>query len=340
MSSLIVQFGQIEKIKPHPNADRLEIIEIFGWQVVTQKDKYTVGDIVLHIPIDVVLPQWLSDTFGVTPYLSKGRVRAAKLRGEPSFGFVVSIEHVKPFLIPEAADAATALGITKYEPPVKPQSGDSAPDREDFPKYSSVENLRNFNRILVEGEQVVVTEKIHGTNCRIGVVSGEFLAGSRTMLRKRPIEDGAFKYNLYWFPFSLPEVRTMVEELAKNCKSVVVYGEVFGKVQSLHYGVKDGLAFRVFDINCDGQFINHDQVELLCANYNVPIVPKLYEGAYSIEKIRDLATGTTTLSDTHIREGVVVKPIVERRHPSIGRVIMKYVSDAYLFGEQSDSQEV
>jgi hypothetical protein len=38
---------------------------------------------------------------------------------------------------------------------------------------------------------------------------------------------------------------------------------------------------------------------------------------------------------------VVVKPMVERTDPKIGRVILKYVGDTYLFGDSiSDTQDV
>ena len=63
-------------------------------------------------------------------------------------------------------------------------------------------------------------------------------------------------------------------------------------------------------------------------------VPVLYEGPFSLEVVRQYSAGTTTFEDTHIREGVVVKPYHERTHPVIGRVVLKYLSDAYLFDDK------
>ncbi len=40
--------------------------------------------------------------------------------------------------------------------------------------------------------------------------------------------------------------------------------------------------------------------------------------------------------DAHIREGLVVRPLQEQTDPKIGRVLLKYVSDSYLFGEKTD----
>jgi len=92
MSSLIVQSNRLTSVAPHPNADRLELAIIGGWQTVVEKGKFQAGQLVTFIPPDTVLPKELSDRYGVTKYLSDGRVRAARLRGEPSYGFVVPAE--------------------------------------------------------------------------------------------------------------------------------------------------------------------------------------------------------------------------------------------------------
>ncbi len=44
--------------------------------------------------------------------------------------------------------------------------------------------------------------------------------------------------------------------------------------------------------------------------------------------------------DAHMREGLVVRAQSERIHPKVGRVILKYVSDTYLFGEKTDYTDV
>ncbi len=79
----------IEKILPHSNADALELAHVLGWQLVVKKGEHQVGERVVYFPIDTLLPVELSERFGVTQYLSKQRIRCARLRGEPSFGLVV-----------------------------------------------------------------------------------------------------------------------------------------------------------------------------------------------------------------------------------------------------------
>ena len=93
MSTLIVQVCKIEKVLPHENADALELCLIKDWQCVIPKGRYAAGELVTYVSIDAVIPQEHSDRWGFTKYLCNGRVRCAKLRGEPSFGVIVDREN-------------------------------------------------------------------------------------------------------------------------------------------------------------------------------------------------------------------------------------------------------
>jgi RNA ligase (TIGR02306 family) len=333
MSSLQVSVALIDQVLPHPNADRLEIAHVLGWQCVVPKGKHKEGEKVVYFPPDTVLPEDVSDRFGVTKYLSKGRIRCAKLRGEPSFGLVVE---------PDAdwqvgANVADAYGATKYEPPVQVTAGDAAPDHPLFVRYTDIENMRNFPDILVPGEPVVVTEKIHGTQCRVGMIEGVKMAGSKGLRRKEP---ESYVSSTYWYPWTLSGVQGMLAWLNSQHRQVILFGEVFGKkMQSLAYG-QQGLAFRAFDLLANGQYMDYLDFRTLCEEYGVPMVPVLHEGSFSLQSVRHASGGKTTLMDdnAHIREGVVVKPFKERTHPAIGRVILKYVSDEYLFGAVADDE--
>ena len=51
-----VEVVAIDAILEHPNADRLEIAQVKGWNCVTGKGVFKPGDKCLYIPIDSVLP--------------------------------------------------------------------------------------------------------------------------------------------------------------------------------------------------------------------------------------------------------------------------------------------
>lgn len=65
----------------------------------------------------------------------------------------------------------------------------------------------------------------------------------------------------------------------------------------------------------------------------LPVVSRLFEGPYDIGRVLVTASGRETVSgrDLHLREGVVIRPAVERYSTVTGgRAIAKAVSPAYL----------
>src|SRR5690348_982466 len=166
MSTLIVEVCRIDRVFPHPNADALELAHIKGWQCVVPIGKYAAGDLVTYIPIDSMIPLSHADRWGISKYLSvrsvaadmpmpepAGRVRCARLRGEPSFGVIVDREDAA---WTEGADVKAHYGIFKYVPPLKPSAGDAESPHPLFVEYTDIENLRNFPEVLEEGEPVIV----------------------------------------------------------------------------------------------------------------------------------------------------------------------------------------
>ena len=105
MSSLIVEVCEIAQVLAHPNADALEVAVVKGWECIIKKDSFRPGDRVVYFPLDTVLPLELSERLGVTKYLKPlrhdydtegkawgGRVGAARLRGQVSYGLLIACE--------------------------------------------------------------------------------------------------------------------------------------------------------------------------------------------------------------------------------------------------------
>ena len=333
----------VEEVKPHPNADRLELVEVLGWQVVCGKGLRKSGQKCVYIQPDSLLTDFWAEQWEVKQYLKgpeKNRVGQIRLRGEPSFGFIVEADDES---WEDGKDVADFYEITKYEPPVKTSCGDAETPHELFPKYTDIENLRNFPIVFEKGEEVVATEKLHGTNCRLGMINGIPMAGSMELRRKMPENENDWKSNTYWFPWTISPVKTMLEELSKLHRQVIVFGEVYGTSiqKGYDYDTLQGhVGFKVFDILLDGRFVDHGALVDICCQFCVEVAPVLYRGPFSLEAIKNVADGPTTIGDGHIREGVVVRPIKERRHPSVGRLVMKYLGDEYLLSKHPDSKDV
>lgn len=329
-STLIVPVSTVDAITPHPGADRLEIAHVLGWQVVVPKGRYQPGTRVTYFPPDAIVPREHSDRFGVTQYLANGRVKCARLRGVPSYGFLAPLEVATANV---GDNLAAHYGVTKYEPPIRPFAGDALPDHDGFPRYTDLENWRNFRDVIAPGEPVVFTEKVHGTNVRAGVVRSVRMAGSHRVRRAEPSERMA--ENPYWLPFTLPPVVALLEELGRRHERVVLFGETYGRgVQSFHYGRTGSLGFAAFDLLVDDRYLDWPAFRATMERFAVPMVPVLYEGPFAVDVLKQHAAGKTTFDDRHVREGVVIRSQQERLDARIGRCVLKYINDDYLLDEK------
>lgn len=109
-----------------------------------------------------------------------GRVRAARIRGLQSFGFIMKID---PALgddpaWPVGTDLKEHFGVTKWEPPIENIDGEVEAPHPAFHAYTDIEHLANFPGVIADGDEVVFTEKLHGKNCRVGLVLAEDPAGA------------------------------------------------------------------------------------------------------------------------------------------------------------------
>jgi len=348
-SSLIVEVCKIKEIIPHKNADLLEILVIKGWECISKKGEFKVGDSVVYIPVDSVLPVELADRIGVRNYLAgknKDRVKCAKLRGEMSYGLIIPNEENWEV----GTDVREFYNIEKYNPPVRAVAGDAAPQDPLFDKYTDIENIKNFPDIFEEGEMVVVTEKIDGSNDRIGFELVEkdgstptgtidWKAGSHRLKRKEPETKEEMKTNIYWFPHTLEPVKKLLLHLAfKVKKTATLYGEVYGRVRgghkSMHYGKPNSLNFAAFSLKIDGKYVNQNYFESLCKEYGVPMVPVIAITKFNIEEMKKLSTGPSILAKEngadHIREGVVICSVEEREEWECSRAILKMLNPDFL----------
>ena len=336
MSEVKIKSVKIDSITQHPNADKLEIASIGGYTVVVQKGIFKVGEVVIHFPPDILIPGLIADQLGVTNYLkhdvypgdihaTKCRVGAVRLRGQPSFGFLHKTECTEI-----GYDWTNYYFGVKFDQPEKITSGNQAPDHPKFHRYTDIENYRKpeFRNAIPEGERVCITEKLHGTNCRCGLIDGEFMCGSHNVRKK----DG-----LYWEPLN-----DNLRALLKNIPNGIVFGEIFGLgIQDMDYGFKTH-SFRVVDISCYGVYLNWQVVKDICQQFDVPTVPELYVGPFSHQIVQELVDGPTTLGTPLCkfkgREGIVIKPLIEQYSKIVGgRLILKAVSVDYLQRRTSDS---
>jgi len=346
MSTLRVT-AEVLTVHEHPNADALELAQVGLYRAVVAKGVYRTGETAVYIPEQSVLPEELIEELGLTGRLAgsrSDRVKAVRLRGELSQGIVCRPKALAGVDLARAAadgtDFAERLGITKWVPPIPPTMDGEVEQAPDLLPWVDIENIQRYPDIFAPGEDVVLTEKLHGSAClltyfaedgRVQVSSKGF--GARYLaLTEDP-------RNLYWRAVHGHGVAAAAARLAERlgARRVGVFGEVYGAgVQDLTYGAdgrRETLGYAVFDVSAeiDGEVRWLDATELLTGE--LPLVPRLYEGPYDIGRVLEFASGRETVSGQglHLREGVVIRPATERYSPVTGgRAVAKAVSPAYL----------
>lgn len=309
-----VEVLRLESIQKHPNADRLGIASIYGYTVCVGLEEFKEGDLVAYIPPDSIVPETEQFAF----LADHRRIKVKKLRGIISQGLLI----LAPPGSKEGDDVAGLLGITHYVPPEPLTMGGETehPPNGYFPFYD-VESFYRYSDLLQVGEQVVVSEKIHGCSGRFVWQDGRLHCGSRAEWKREDTN------NLWW---KAATQNRWIIDFCKDHEDIAVYGEVYGNVQDLKYGVTAN-TFRVavFDLLRGDQWVPYEEARDI--GTALLWVPELYRGPYDAQAVIALAEGYSTIPGAdNVREGCVIKPLKERTDPTIGRVQLKIASNQYL----------
>ena len=132
----LASIRKISDIHPIPGADRIVVAQVDGWECVVKKDEFHVGDTIVYVEVDSIVPEcpefeFLRDR--------KFRVRTIKLRGQVSQGLVLPVgilqelgcgvlgadgsgnEYIrttsgKLLTLSIGTDVTKMMGVTKYDP--------------------------------------------------------------------------------------------------------------------------------------------------------------------------------------------------------------------------------
>ncbi len=310
------------KLQPHPNADKLSLVQINdGCRCVVKTEEWRDGDLGIWIEPDTIAPNnemfaFLGDNL---------RIKVRKYRGEYSQGLLIPIP--PNFDCKLGDNMMEALGLIHYDPPepITLHDENVSPPPGVFVRYN-VENGYKYQNIFQEGEPVVVSEKIHGSSAKYVFNDGVMYCGSRVQWKKQT------DTNLWWKALAQ---NPWIEEWCKANPGFCLYGEVFGK-QNLKYGANSNqIFFRAFDIWYikEARWIDFvDVFTKYCSLINSHTwVPIVHHGKFDIEHIKSLAESDSVIPGAkHCAEGVVVRPMQERDDHSLGRVQLKFVSNRYL----------
>ena len=347
MSEFNITCVKIGEITKHTSADTLSITMVHGgYPCIFKTGDFKEGDLAVYIPVDALCP--VSNP--VFKFLDEGkgkeliRIKARRLRGVFSMGLLIKA----PPSAKEGDDLQKHFGIEKYLPPSEQEPKQKKIHKKGtwfsylvfrFKKlfgllppeppsisipYYDIEGIRKHGNILQEGEEVVLTEKIHGSCSCFTYVHPHFYIRSREVFRSLESDN-------YWSNIA----RTYkLKEKLKLHPNKVLFGEIYGETQDLKYGVPTNekirlIAFDVLD-KTTNQYLDYDDFLAFCKEIEIPVVPELYRGPWSKDLLK-LAEGKSTIpGSNNVREGFVVKPVKERIGLHFGRVILKLHGEGYL----------
>ena len=268
-------------IRPHPDADALEVAQVGAFQCVVGKGLYDDGDLAVYIPEGALVPADVLARLDLTDRLAgkdKNRVKAIKLRGVLSQGITypvdlslasdnpdVGVLHLPvpsdPNQIPEAEivtlgqDVSEVLGVTKWIPPIPSHMAGEVyfTGLEKTVRYD-IENWKKFpgatDQIISEGVDVTFTEKLHGTWTLFGLFRNDDGTYDRIISSKGHSHDGiAFKLdsdanqnNLYVRTANQLDFWTKLEK--NSALSILQPGQgVFVMGETFGGGVQSGFGY-------------------------------------------------------------------------------------------------
>lgn len=304
----------IKSLKPHPNADRLEIAQVLGWQVVVQKGIHKKGDKIVFITIDTIIPrkQWSEFLVDKKNPDKPIRLKMVKLRGEHSAGIVIPLSEFPTQFTDTTVvgeDLTDLLGVQKY---IKELPANLAGENiGDFPSHlaSKTDEDNGLSHLNIVEEvikhPVTITQKIDGSSITIVVENGEIKEVCSRNLSKKDTSNSAFWY------------------AARKLKllpgfSGVIQGELAGNgIQKNPLRLEDKEIF-VFQIKKpDGTYMNYREMQGLCnVEFGCKVVPLIAENVEfvgatveeALEKLQQLADQQVYSQTTNAAEGIVVRP--------------------------------
>lgn len=331
----LASIRKIAGVRPIPEADAIECVTVDGWDVVTKKGEFSVGDMVVYLEIDSWVPTELA------PFLSKGkeprefngvkgeRLRTVKLRGQISQGLILPLS-VLPrslgfeFSATEGEDVTGWLCIQKWERPINPQLAGLA--KGNFPSFipkTDQERIQNIKHVLEDQyEHYEITIKLDGSSFTAYHRDGEVGVCSRN-LELKPSDDNAF--------WRVARKYGVLELLAAR-GNYAIQGELIGPgIQGNQEKLEDleMYVFDVFDIDAQSYLTAEKRYRFLQDTelQHVPIVSPYTAIPQTLEKVLAMAEGPS-LNPKANREGLVFK---STRNPALS---FKAISNSWLLKEK------
>lgn len=191
--------------------------------------------------------------------------------------------------------------------------------------FLHIDNLYRNGDELLMFKRVFALEKIHGTSAHIMFKDGEIIYYS-----------GGAKYSTFEELFDDEALYTGFMELGHN--NIVIYGEACGgRIQKMRHLYGDNMRFISFDVKIGDTWLNVPNAEEIVIGLGLEFVP-YDEIDTDLDKLNELRDSDSDIAkrwstEGGIREGIVIRPLIEITNNRGNRVISKHKGAA--FSEQT-----
>jgi RNA ligase (TIGR02306 family) len=343
MERKLASVQRVIAILPIAGADAIEAVQINGWQCVTKKGEFAIGDLGVYLEIDAIPPDlppyqflWTpkKEPLGSVPRPPKARIKTMRLRGCLSQGLFMPLGVAGLATdVVEGADVTEVLGVGKYEPPLPSGMGDA---RAAFPRLvpkTDEIRVQSLPEVLNElaGQPYIITQKYDGTSATflIDPDDGTFHACGRNW----SILPGD---NCYWAVATLHELEARLRALEGR---YALQGEVCGpgiQKNPLALAKISLFLFNVYDLVAH-RHVDDAELRRIANEIGVPAVAIIEQGesfAHDQASLLALAEGKYP-GTSNEREGIVIRPREDRYSPALnGRLSFKAISNRYLLDER------
>jgi RNA ligase (TIGR02306 family) len=337
MERKLASLQVIKDIRPIENADRIEVCQVNGWNIVTKKDEFVIGDLGIFFEIDSLLDH-MNPVFEFMRD-RHFRVRTVKLRKQISQGLILPLEmfpeiktKVNNGELSEGDDVTELTKTIKYEIPI-PESMRGL-IKGNFPGFlikTDQERIQNLGKMVEEykGFTFTISEKLDGTSFTAFIKDDVFGVCSRNLELKESDSD------VYWKIAKSENIESKLHEFYNATgKNIAIQGEIIGfGIQGNKYRMNQPelYLFDIFDID-NYKYLTPANLTEFCYQYNLKQCPSLgvVDLPDTIDEILKLAEGISKLNPQIQREGIVFKPGTIIEHPDLGRLSFKAINNKFL----------
>ena len=339
----LASIQRIKEVKDHPNADRLDIIsfESVGWQCVSQKGTFKVGDKCVFFEIDSEIPmkhEWARFLQNKDKPQSPARLKTIKLRGERSQGLAIPLAELRDTGVDveaqlEGDDLTEFLGVTKYEPVIPAcLNGEVKGARPPYTIKTDEDRIQAYPELLNEFQNklVYISQKIDGTSGTYSYREGDYQVSGRNWSY---IEDEG---NTYWKISKKYDIEEKLKHIYEECGiNYAIQGEIAGpSIQKNRLKLSDHelFVFNIMNLN-KGSFLGFYEFKEFCERLQLKIVPILKICKFEAKSIDELLeyADSTNYESGHVNEGHVYRLVHEGISKVLnGRASFKVISNKFL----------